>query len=883
MSTFSGLLRKLALLFRRGQFREELNEEMTFHREHMERELREQGRTPEEARCAAVRQFGNPARVEERSHEAIAFRMETVAQDLRFALRQMRRNPGFAATAMVVLALGIGAATAIFAFVDAALIRPLPYRDPARLMVLYESNTLGPHFHLSYLDYLDYLHRNTVFQSLDVYAAYGFMMRTPQGLQPAHGARVTAGFFRTLGVQPVLGRDFRPTDDQPASPGVAIVSYAAWQRQFGGRSNVLGQTVVLDGNPTTIVGVLPRSFHFAPAEPADFWATERSDRGCEKDRGCHNLLGVARLRPGIAPATALADVQSIGIQLASQYPGDDHGRGAVMMPLTEVILGNIRPILLALFAGAVLLLLIATSNVASLLLVRSERRRREMAVRGALGASRLRLIRQVVTEGVLLAGSAGLLGAVLAALAMRLLLSLFPQDVLDTMPYLAHVSLNPRVLAFAASVAVAAGLIFSLLPALRISFADLRASLAEGSRGSSGAFWRGFGSNMVVVELVIAVVLLVGAGLLGKSFYRLLHVDLGFVPGRLATLDVASLPSAYTTPQAQLSFFREITARLDDIPGVRSAAVADQLPLGDGDGSSNFRIVGRAWPSDHNEVLIRDVSAGYFSTLQTRLLRGRYFADNEDNSHARVVLINRQMEKTYFSGENAVGQHIYMEGSPNTAMEIIGIVDNLQEGQPDSPAKAAMYRPLNQNPENPNDGFAVALRTSQGGDTVLSSAAAAMHRLDPTLAVYDPETMAERLHDSPAASLHRSSAWLIGGFAALALMLSMVGLYGVVAYSVSQRTREIGVRMALGAQRSAVQAMILREAGRLTAAGIVLGLAGAVGAGTLIDKLLFGVNAWDLGTLAAVASLLCVSALAASFLPARRAAQVNPVEALRAE
>jgi predicted permease len=439
------------------------------------------------------------------------------------------------------------------------------------------------------------------------------------------------------------------------------------------------------------------------------------------------------------------------------------------------------------------------------------------------------------------------------------------------------------VLGFTAFVAVVAGLIFSLLPALRISLADLRADLADGSRGTSGAFWRGFGSNMVIVELIMAVVLLVGAGLLGKSFYRLLHVDLGFVPDHLATMQVAAMPNVYSNPQQPASFFRGIEAHLAAIPGARSVAIAETLPLGDGDGSSNFRIVGRAWPSDHNEVLIRDVSAGYFSTLQTRLLRGRYFAGNEDMSHARVVVINRQMEKTYFSGEDAVGKQIYMEGSPNTAMEIVGIVDDIQEGQPDAPAKSAMYRPLNQNLQNPNDGFAVALRTAQGGDGVLASAAAAMRRLDPSLGVFDPETLADRLHDSPAASLHRSSAWLIGGFAALALVLSMVGLYGVIAYSVSQRTREIGVRMALGAQRGAVYGMILREAGWLTAMGIALGLGGAMGAGSLMGKLLFGVRAWDVWTLVAVSTLLWVSALGASFLPARRAALINPIEALRAE
>ncbi len=883
MNWFAQVFRKLRLLAGREQFNRELEEEMTFHHELTEKDLVADGMPATEAHFAARRLFGNATRMKERSHEVMAFRMETVAQDLRFAARQMRRNPGFAATAIFVLTLGIGAAVAIFSFVDAALIRPLPYQDSSSLVILYESNTLGPHFHLSYLDYLDYVRRNTVFQSLDAYAPYGFMLQTPTGAQPAHGARVTAGFFRTLGIAPILGRDFRPNDDQSAAPFVTLISYAAWQHRFAGRTDVLGQTVVLDGNPTTIIGVLPRDFHFAPAEPSDFWATERPDRGCEKDRGCHNLLGVARLRRGVSLEAALTEAQKIATQIAQQYPEDDHGRGATMMPLTEAILGNIRPILLALFAGAVLLLLISAINVASLLLVRSERRRQEMAVRGALGASRVRLIRQFVTEGIMLAASAGVLGIALADLATHFLLSLFPKDVLATMPYLGQISLNPRVLAFAALVTVAAAMIFSLLPALRLSQADLRAGLSEGSRGSSGIFWRRFGSNMIVVELTMTVVLLVGAGLLGKSLYRLLHVDLGFVPDRVALLQVSASSNAYSAPQQQISFFRQLDARLAALPGVRSVAFASELPIGDGDGSSNFRIVGRAWPSEHNEVLIRDVSAGYFSTLETRLLRGRYFADNEDTSHARVVLINREMAKTYFPGEDPIGKQIYIEGSPNKAMEIIGIVEDIQEGQPDAASRSAMYRVMYQNSPDPHDGFAVVLRTAQDEDSVLSTAAKAIHSLNPSLAVYDPGTMAERLHDSPAASLHRSAACLVGGFAGLAFLLSSIGLYGVIAYSVSQRTREIGVRMALGAPRRAVYRLILVEAARLAVVGIGAGLLCSLAATMLIRKLLFDVHAWDASILVSVALVLAAASLLASYLPARRAASVNPTEALHAE
>ncbi len=878
---FNNLIAGLRALLRRNRRNAEIRSEVQSFLDASVDEKMRRGMTRDQALRAARAEVGSAESVR---HGVWSAGWESTAeslwQDLRFALRQLLKNPGFAVTAIVILTLGIAASVTIFSFVDAALIRPLPYQNPSRLVVLYETNTLGPRFHVSWLDYLDYQQRNSVFQSLDVYGAYGFMLKTPTGPEPADGARVTAGFFRTLGVTPILGRDFRRTDGQLSAPQVALISYAAWQRRFGGRSDVLGQTVVLDDNPTTIIGVLPRDFHFAPAEPSDFWAIERPDGDCEKSRGCHNFLGIARLKPGVSFASALADVSNIGLALAQQYPDDDHGRGAFLMPLTQVILGNVRPILLVLLAGAALLLLIAAVNVSSLLLVRSERRRREMAVRGALGASRARLIRQFITEGIVLAASAAVLGVALAGVVIRLLPGFLPKDFLATMPYLREIGLNVRVLAFAAFVALAAGFLFSLLPALRVSLDDLRASLAQDSRGSSGTVWRRFGSNLVVVELTMAVVLLVGAGLLGKSFYRLLHVDTGLVTDHLATLHVAATSGAYSKDPDQINLARQLQARLQTLPGVQSAALASDLPLGDGDGSSNFRIEGRAWPVEHNEVLVRDVSSTYFSTLKTRLLRGRYFADDEDESHTRVVVINRQMAKTYFPGENPLGLRIYMEGSPKTLMEIVGVIDDVQEGQLDDAAKAAMYRPINQNPEN---NFSVVLRTSQDENSVLGSAAATIHSVDPGLAVFDPMTMNQRLHDSPSASLHRSSAWIVGGFAALALLLSIVGLYGVIAYSVSQRTREIGVRMALGAQRSAVYRLILREASILAVMGIGVGLLCSLAAATLLRSLLFRVETWDVTTLAAVALVLSAAALLASFFPAHRAARVDPIVALHDE
>ena len=868
-------------LFRRDRRNAEIGSELqSFLDASVDQKMRH-GMTRDEALRAARAEIGSTESVRHGVWSAgWESNAESLWYDLRFALRQLRRSPGFAVTAILILSLGIAASVTIFSFVDAALIRPLPYQNPARLAIVYETNTLGPRFHLSYQDYVDYQGSNKVFSSLDMFAPYGFMLRTPNGPQPADGARVSAGFFRTLGVTPILGRDFRPSDGQASAPWVTLISYSAWQRRFGGRDDVLGSTVVLDDKPASIIGVLPRDFHFAPAEPSDFWAAEKPDGGCEKARACHNMLGVARLGSGVSFSAALADVQRIADTLAQQYPDADHGRGGFLLPLTDAILGDIRPILLVLLAGAALLLIIAAVNVASLLLVRAERRRREMAVRGALGASRARLIRQFIVEGVLLAASASLIGVGLASVAMRLLLLLFPKDVLATMPYLRFIGLHPRVILFALSVAFLSAALFSVLPALRVSHANLRAGLSEGARGASGTVWRRFGSNLVVVELIMAVVLLTGAGLLGKSFYRLLHVDTGLVPDHLATLQIAAAGNTYTKDAEQIALERQILTRLAALPGVRSVAAASQLPFGDGDGSSNFRIAGRAWPVDHNEVLIREVSSGYFPTIGARLLSGRYFAEDEDQSHPRVVVINRRLAEVYFHGENPVGQRIYIEGDEKNTMQIIGVVDDIQEGQLDAGAKAAMYRPFNQVPDN---SFAVILRTGSSEDSLLASAAAGIHSVDPGLAVYDPISMSRRIHDSPSAALHRASAWVVGGFAALALFLSVVGLYGVIAYSVSRRTREIGVRMALGAQRGSVYRLILSEAGRLALAGISVGLLGSLAVSSLLHSLLFHVATWDPFTLAAVALVLGSFALLAAWLPARRAASIDPIVALHDE
>ncbi len=806
-------------------------------------------------------------------------------QDLRFAFRQFRKNPGFGLTAVLMLALGIGASVAIFAFVDAALIKPLPYADPNRLVAPTETIAAFGRANLSYQDYLDWKRMNKVFASLDVYTGTGYLLRTPTGTEPVPATRVSDGFFRTLGVTPILGRDFYAGEDKPSAPKTVILSYSAWQRRFGGRKDVIGETVSLSGVPMTVIGVLPASFQFAPRGGAEIWAALHPDDPCDLRRSCHSLNGIARLKDGVSVNTAQADTTAIAKQLERQYPDSNRGQGASVITLSEAIVGNIRPILLALLGGAGLLLLIACVNVSSLLLVRSESRKREIAVRGALGASPARLAAQLFTEGLVLVAAGSLVGLTLASGAIQVLSRLIPKDLAAYVPFLAKLGLNGRVLAFAAAVSVLAVVLFSLTPILRLrsagTGAEMRNGLAEGSRGSAGTLWRRFGANLVVLELAIAMVLLVGAGLLGKSFYRLLHVELNFQPANLATVQVALPDAAYSKDAQVIAVEREILRQVAALPGVTSVGIGNMLPLSGNGNTDWIRFEGRPYDGTHNEVNARDVSVNYFETLQAKLIRGRFFNESDDASKPLVIVINQSLAKKYYPGEDPIGKRIGdTELTPKSMRTIVGIVDDVRESSLDTDTLPAEYQPFKQSTDTY---FGVVVRSSQDAGSVLPEIDAVIRKIDPGIGTGGEETMVQRMNDSSTAYIHRSAAWLVGGFAALALLLGVVGLYGVIAYSVSQRTREIGVRMALGAQRASVYQLILKEAGWLTVFGIAAGLACSIGAATLIRSLLFGVTAWDVSTLGAVAGGLGVCAMLASYFPARRAASVNPVEALRAE
>ena len=869
-------LRKLQLFFGRERFRDELTEEMEFHRAASEKEFVAEGMEPEAARYAAKRQFGNATLLKEQSHEVVGFRLETVFQDLQFALRQLRRNPGFAATAIVTLALGICASVSIFAFVDAALIRPLPYRNPSRLVALFESTPSGPRFHLSSLDYLDWKRLNTVFSEVDAFDGGELLMSTPVGIERVESAAVSAGFFRTLQVVPILGRDFRAGEDESGAPRNLLLSYETWRRRFSGRRDIVGRTITLNGVPNTIIGVLPAGFDFAPVGSPEFWTTLSLSRSA--DRGEHGLSAIARLKDGTTLEAAAANMQVIAAQLAKQYPDADQGRGATVVSLSEVIVGNVRPILLVLLSGTALLLLIACVNIASLLLVRTEVRKRELALRGAMGASHLRLAGQFVIEGLVLVVLGSSLGLGSAWMVMRLLAQLISPSMMIAMPYLKGLSLNLHIVAFACAISLAAALLFSAVPMLRLSARIPQDGLSEGGRTAAGTLWRRLGGKLVVIELATAMVLLAGAGLLTKSFYLLLHTNLGIQPEQVTTLRVLLPHASYAKEQitAVANRFLEEGAAL---PGVTSISIGHSLPVGNAGGNTTFEIVGQPTGGAPKEVNQREVSAGYFSTLQVRLLRGRFFRPTEDASKPRVSIINSSMAERYFPGEDAIGKLIRYDVS-EPPIEIVGVVDDIREGPLDQPMRPAMYTPFAQDPDT---SFFLLIRSSRAEQSILSAMAASIHRIDRGIAISEEGSMTERVNESPAAYLHRSSAWLVGGFAALALLLGSIGLYGVLAYSVSQRTREIGVRVALGAQRSSIYQLVLKEAGWLTAAGIFAGLACSVPAGMLMRSLLFGVQSWDAQILALVAAVLASAAMLASYLPARRAASVNPVEALRAE
>jgi predicted permease len=600
-------------------------------------------------------------------------------------------------------------------------------------------------------------------------------------------------------------------------------------------------------------------------------------------RNFYSFSGIGRLRDGVALKTARAELAGIAKQLQQQYAitRPPNLSAASVVSLSEVIVGDVRPILLALMGGAGLLLLIACVNVASLVLVRSESRRREIAVRTSLGASRGRLLQQFATEGLLLAGVGSAASVMVASWLMKLLQHIVPKGMEANMPFLGGAGLNAHTIAFTVIIAFMAAVLLAAAPVLRLTFQRVRDGLSDGDRGSASQLWQRLGAKMVMLELAVAVVLLAGAGLLGQSFYRLLHVRLGFDPSHLATVRVMAPDTAYKDDEQIVGLQREIVRRVSSLPGVESAGLTSMLPAQCTCATDDIQVEGRPFQGQHNEVVERHVSPEYLSALKAKLLRGRLFSDADAAGRPGVAVISETLARKFFPGENPLGHRITNEeGGKPSAWEIVGVAEDVREGPLDAETWPAEYFPIEQTGDHD---FSLAVRTRQEADALLAELVRTLHQIDPNLGISDEMTMKEQVESTQTALLHEFSAWLVGGFAAMALILGVFGMYGVIAYSVSQRTREIGIRMALGAERSSVYRLVMQEAERLTGAGLAIGLVCAVGASRLARSLLFGVEAWDPTTLVCVVVLLGLASLAASFLPARRAASVNPMDALRSE
>jgi macrolide transport system ATP-binding/permease protein len=878
---------RLRSLFLGSRVDRELDEELQYH---LEREVESglaSGLTLIEARRAARRKFGPMTQTREACQDMrrVTF-VDHRIRDFRFAVRQIVAHPGFAGTAILVLALGVCATVTIFGFVDAALVKPLPYPRPSQLVTAFAVRPEGApgqvRGNVSYLDFRDWSARARVFSAVAAYdVRSGFLLTTPEGPRRVPGLRVSANFFRTLGVTPVLGRTFDATDEGPAAAATVVLAYSTWQTRFGGRSNVVGQTVMLQGESHVVIGVLPDGFLFPMAQQTGFWATLRGDQPCWRLRGCRSLEAVARLSNDASMSSASAALTSVIEQLRHDYP-DTHREVQVarLVPLRDVMLGDVRPILLMLASGAGLLMLIAFINVVSLLLARADSRAREFALRRALGASSVRLFWQFATEALLLVTLGGGAGLIAALWGMRSLSRLLTADMISRMPYFQALGLSAHVLGFAGVVCLCAWLVFTFTPVLLSTSADID-RVAASNRGSAGATWRRFGMYLVAAELAIAILLLVNAGLVSKSFYRWLHVDAGFNRQQLVIgVVIAPLaPAANQTSGASAEFARQVANRVIALPGVQAVGYADLLPLGPGLApSSTFWVPGRPeerqlkedWP-------VRRVSVSYLQTLQATLIRGRLFSDDDVKSVRPLAIINDTAARRYFPRENPLGRSLALGGPSSSGNEIIGVVADIKEGPPDAPAHPAIYLPFDQ------VDFSFAIRSALPDRALIPSLVPAIHEVRPDVLVTGMTTMTERLDSLPSTTLRRSSTWLLGGFAAFAFLLSVCGLYGVVAYSVGQRTREIGIRMALGAQRRGIYQLVLGQAAGVIAVGSVFGLLSAIGAATLLRRLLFDVQPWDPLTLSVAACALVMAAMGASYVPARHATSVNPAEVLRVE
>ena len=812
--------------------------------------------------------------------------MRTLLQDLRFAARVLWKSPGVTAVAVVALTLGIGANTAIFSVVNGVLLRPLPYPEPERLVLVNEHSERVPQMSVAYPNFVDWRAQQTVFEQMAATQSQSYNLSGAGEAERLPGRNVSPEFFAALGVSPALGRVFTEEENAPGRERVAVISHGLWQRRFGGDAGILGRAVTLNGQPFTVVGVLPQGFRYS--SPADVYVPINSaiDDTMRASRSYHpGIFVLARLKQGVTVERAREEMKTVAARLTAQYPESNTGNGVYLQPLSEFFVGQIRPSLLILLAAVGLVLLIACANVANLLLARAAARSREIAIRTALGASRPRIVRQLLTESVTLAlvgGGCGLLLALWGVDALRSLAA-------GNLPPTAEVGLDSNVLLFTFGVSLLTGVAFGLAPALQASRADLSTSLKEGGRSQTGGVARQrMRSALVVAEVALSLLLLIGAGLMLKSFSLLRQAETGFDPRNLLTMQVSRAVGEGQSAAAAARFFDDLRERLLATPGVTAAAYSMGLPRLGAPDTSVF-VAGQPMPEPGKapQVLFYVTSPGYLEALGIPLLRGRFFDERDDVNAQLVGVVDEVFARAIFPGEDAVGKRLrgYAPGMPD--MEIVGVVGQVSQSGPDAPqpVRPQLYYAFRQVPEKYLPDFmgdvTVTVRTAGDPSPVVAAARREARALDPAQPLYSVVTMEEVMAQSVATQ--KLSTLLLGLFAGVALLLAAVGLYGVMSYTVTQRTHEIGVRVALGAGRRDILRMVVGQGMLLTAAGIAVGLLGAFALTRLMASLLYGVSATDPLVFAAVSLLLAAVALLASYIPARRATKVDPMVALRYE